>query len=61
MEAGAPVLLLLVSVSLGSAGAQGFYGDSISFLPPQKNSDGTFRRLRLLLGVKCEWANKLDE
>ncbi|XP_071345849.1 zona pellucida sperm-binding protein 2-like [Trachinotus anak] len=41
MEAGA--LLLLLSALLGTASALSFYGDSISFMPPKKEADGTFR------------------
>ncbi|XP_022603042.1 uncharacterized protein LOC111223249 isoform X1 [Seriola dumerili] len=41
MEAGA--LFLLLSALLGTALAQSFYGDSISFMPPQKKNNGTFR------------------
>ncbi|XP_029354288.1 uncharacterized protein LOC115041120 [Echeneis naucrates] len=40
MEAG---LLLLLSALLGTAAALSFYGDSISFMPLQKKSDGTFQ------------------
>ncbi|XP_040890553.1 uncharacterized protein LOC121179666 [Toxotes jaculatrix] len=41
MEAGA-VLLLLFALQ-GTASALSFYGDSITFMPPQKRTDGTFR------------------
>lgn len=41
MEAGAVLLLLLAS--LGFTATQDFYGDSVSFMPPQKNKDGTFK------------------
>ncbi|CAB1422149.1 unnamed protein product [Pleuronectes platessa] len=40
MEAGALVLLLLAL--LGSASTLSFYGDSLSFMSPKKNKDGTF-------------------
>ncbi|XP_069383924.1 uncharacterized protein [Paralichthys olivaceus] len=40
MEAGALVLLLLAL--LGSASTLSFYGDSLSFMLPKKNKDGTF-------------------
>ncbi|GAA6222947.1 uncharacterized protein LOC108894180 isoform X2 [Lates japonicus] len=41
MESGA--LFLLLVALLGTASALSFYGDSISFMPPQKKKDGTFR------------------
>ncbi|XP_039993647.1 uncharacterized protein LOC120795639 [Xiphias gladius] len=41
MEAGAVFPLLFAL--LGTAAALSFYGDSISFMPPQKKEDGAFR------------------
>ncbi|XP_008295628.1 deleted in malignant brain tumors 1 protein-like [Stegastes partitus] len=41
MEAGAVLLLLLLS--LGVASTATFYGDSLSFMPPQRNNDGTYK------------------
>lgn len=40
MEEG--TIFLLLFALLGTASALSFYGDSISFMAPQKNSDGTF-------------------
>eukprot|EP00064_Thunnus_orientalis_P014959 superscaffoldBa00002690_g15007 len=39
MAAGATLLLLAALLGI----THGFYGDSISFMPPQKNKDGTFK------------------
>ncbi|CAK6978953.1 uncharacterized protein LOC122987076 [Scomber scombrus] len=39
MAAGATLLLLLASLGITHC----FYGDSISFMPPQKNKDGTYK------------------
>ncbi|XP_069575859.1 uncharacterized protein [Brachyistius frenatus] len=41
MEAGA--VLLLLSALLGISSTLSFYGDSVSFNPPQKQKDGTFK------------------
>lgn len=41
MEAGVVFLLLLAS--LGVASTDTFHGDSISFMPPKRNSDGTYK------------------
>ncbi|KAM3625284.1 uncharacterized protein V6R79_009628 [Siganus canaliculatus] len=41
MEAG--VVLLLFFAVLGTAAAADFYGDSISFMPPQKKKSGAFK------------------
>ncbi|XP_078111627.1 uncharacterized protein LOC144521141 [Sander vitreus] len=41
MEAGVVVLLLFAL--LGISSTLSFYGDSISFMPPKKNGDGTFK------------------
>lgn len=47
MEAGAPLLLLLLSALVGLDTTLGFYGDSLSLMPPQKESDGSFKVRRL--------------
>lgn len=41
MEAGAAALLLVAL--LGTSSASGFYGDSISLAPLQRNADGTYK------------------
>ncbi|XP_027136823.1 uncharacterized protein LOC109142424 isoform X1 [Larimichthys crocea] len=42
MEAGAIFFLLLFALP-GPASTASFYGDSISFMPPHKNEDGTYK------------------
>ncbi|XP_026176207.1 uncharacterized protein LOC113138184 isoform X2 [Mastacembelus armatus] len=36
-------IFMLLFMLLGAASALSFYGDSISFMPPQRRSDGTFK------------------
>ncbi|XP_047436360.1 uncharacterized protein LOC125005227 [Mugil cephalus] len=43
MEAGAPLLLLLLVALVGFDSTLGFYGDSLSVMPPRREKDGSFK------------------